>query len=182
MKLTFNDYQLTNKPINQLTTNLLDKPNFTEAHLKDMDSFFYGGNGWQAGLFQLVEDLKMEQAVWIPAEGRNSIWKIIKHVIFWKYAILERAKGKPLTSDQRREGDWRNIPEDPTEEKWQDEIRDLKKTHEEFKEFIKNYGSELFNMNNDESNYIRENLLHDPYHAGQIGLLRVLQGIPPIKY
>ena len=147
-----------------------------------MDTFFYGGNGWQAGLHQLVEDLNMEQAVWKPAEERNSIWKIVKHTIFWKFAILSDAQGKPLTTEQRREGDWRNIPDDPTEEKWLEEIKNLKKTHEEFKEFVKNYGAELFNLENEDANYIRENLLHDPYHAGQIGLLRILQGIPPIKY
>ncbi len=147
-----------------------------------MDSFFYGGNGWQAGLYQLVSDLKMEQAVWKPAEGRNSIWKILKHISFWKFAILSDAKGKPLSVEERREGDWRNVPEEPTEEKWQSEIINLRQTQEEFKEFVRSYGSELFNVKNDDANYIRENLCHDPYHAGQIGLIRVLQGIPPIKY
>lgn len=147
-----------------------------------MDSFFYGGNGWQAGLYQLVTDLNMEQASWKPAEGRNSIWKILKHISFWKYAILTDAKGAPLSAEERRLGDWRNIPKKPTEEKWQSEIIYLRQTQEEFKEFVKSYGAELFNVKNDDANYIRENICHDPYHAGQIGLIRVLQGIPPIKY
>ena len=147
-----------------------------------MDSFFYGGNGWQAGLYQLVNGLKMEQAVWQPSEKRNSIWKIIKHIIFWKYAILSHAKGKPLTPEERRGGDWRNIPDNPSEELWQEEIKILRQTHEEFKEYVRSYGEELFNIKSDDANYIRENLLHDPYHAGQIGLLRVLQGTPPIEY
>lgn len=153
-----------------------------EAHLKDMDSFFYDGNGWQAGLYQLVSDINLGQAVWKPSDERNSIWKILKHITFWKFAILSDAKGKPLSVDERRAGDWRDIPDMPTEELWQTELKELKDTHEEFKEFLRNFGMELFNTENEEANYLRENLCHDPYHAGQIGLLRVLQGIPPIKY
>lgn len=147
-----------------------------------MDSFFYGGNGWQAGLHQLVSDLNFKQASWKPSDERNSIWKIVKHVIFWKFAILSDSKGKPLSVEERRAGDWRNIPSEPTEELWQKEIEELKDTHEEFKEFVKNYGMELFNTENEDANYYRENLCHDSYHAGQIGLLRVLQGIPSIIY
>jgi len=160
----------------------LETVNPLKAHLKDLDSFFYGGNGWQAGLYQLVSDLNFEQAVWKPSNERNSIWKIIKHVIFWKFAILIDAKGKPLSVEERRAGDWRNIPEKPTEELWQNEIKELKDTHEEFKEFLKNFGMELFNTDNEDTNYFRENLCHDSYHSGQIGLLRVLQRITPIKY
>ena len=160
----------------------MDQTNQFEAYLKDMDSFFYGGNGWQAGLYQLVEDLKVNQAVWKPAEGRNSIWKIVKHIIFWKFAILSDAKGNQLTAEERKEGDWRDIPENPDEEQWQKEIEVLKITHEEFKQLVKKSGAELYNIANEDANYIRENLFHDPYHAGQIGLLRVLQGIPPVKY
>jgi len=147
-----------------------------------MDSFFYGGNGWQAGLYQLVKGLDFKQAVWKPSADRNSIWKIVKHVIFWKFAILSDSKGKPLSVEERREGDWRNIPDEPAEELWQNEVKKLKETHEEFKEFIKNFGPEIFNTKNDDANYFRENLCHDSYHAGQIGLLRVLQGIKAIKY
>jgi len=153
-----------------------------KAYLKDMDSFFYGGNGWQAGLYQLVSDLNFEQAVWKPSEERNSIWKIVKHITFWKFAILSDSKGKALTDDERRAGDWRKIPDKPTEELWQNEIEELRDTHEEFKQFIKNLGTELFNTENEDADYFRENLCHDSYHAGQIGLLRVLQGISPIKY
>ncbi len=156
--------------------------NPVNAYQKDMDSFFYGGNGWQAGLYQLVSDLNFEQASWVPSPGRNSIWKIVKHVNFWKVAILSDSKGKPLTGEERQAGDWRNIPEKPSEELWKQEVIDLKNIHEEFKDYLKQFGTELFNPGNDDANFFRENINHDSYHAGQIGLLRILQGIQPIKY
>lgn len=152
------------------------------SYLKDMDSFFYGGNGWQAGLYQLVSDLNFRQAEWKPYEERNSIWKIVKHTIFWKHSILSYKDGKPLSAKERQEGDWKDIPQNTSEELWRQEIKLLEETHLKMKEMIGKTGSELFNPENDDSNYIRENLNHDAYHAGQIGLLRILQGIKPIQY
>ena len=152
------------------------------AYLKDMDSFFYGGNGWQAGLYQLVSDLNYRQAEWLPGEGRNSIWKIVKHIIFWKYSILSYKNGNPLSASERQEGDWREIPQKTSEELWQLELKLLEETHLKMKEVIEKTGAELFNPENDDSDYIRENMNHDSYHAGQIGLIRVLQGIKPIQY
>lgn len=156
--------------------------NPTAAFIKDMDSFFYGGNGWQAGLFQLVNDLNFIQASWKPSEGRNSIWKIVKHISFWKYSILCYKSGKPLSSEERKAGDWKEIPENPDEHLWKEELAYMESIHKQFKELIHNTGDELFDTDSDESNYIRENINHDSYHSGQIGLLRILQGLKPIQY
>ena len=154
----------------------------TESYIRDLDSFFYGNNGWQAGFYQLVKDLDYKQASWKPSGERNSVWKIVKHVIFWKYSIQCNKNNKPLTSEEKQAGDWRDIPENPDENLWQKEILLLKQTHEDFKTLIINTGEELFDINNNDSNYIREVINHDSYHAGQIGLLRVLQGLKPIEY
>jgi len=160
----------------------METQNYIDSCLKDMDSFFFGGNGWQAGLYQLVSDINSEQASWKPSDERNSIWKILMHINFWKYNIFAFTSGNDLSTEERQIGDWRNIPVNPTEELWQEELKLTKDTHEKLKALIVRSGSEIFNIENDDSNYIRENLNHDSYHAGQIGLLRVLQGIKPINY
>ena len=92
------------------------------AYLRDMDSFFYGGNGWQAGLFEQIKDLNFKQAAWRPDNKRNSIWKIVKHTIFWKLYIFSEEEGKPFSSAERKAGNWMSIPEKPDEEKWQAEL------------------------------------------------------------
>lgn len=152
------------------------------AYLRDMDSFFYGGNEWQPGLFEQVKDLNFEQAAWIPNNKRNSIWKIVKHTIFWKQYIFSAESGNPFSAEVRKTGNWMSIPELPDEENWQAEILLLEKTHIKMKTLIRKKGIELFNTRKEFSNYIRENISHDAYHAGQIGLLRVMQGIKPAKY
>ncbi|HRB00901.1 MAG TPA: DinB family protein [Ignavibacteria bacterium] len=156
--------------------------NPVRAYLRDMDSFFYGGNGWQAGLFEQLKDLNFKQAVWRPDINRNSIWKIVKHTIFWKQYIFSEEEGKPFSSEERRSGNWMSIPEKPDEEKWQSELLLLEMTHKKMKSLIRKKDIELFNTRKEFSNYIREIISHDAYHAGQIGLVRVLQGIKPAKY
>ena len=153
--------------------------NALEAHIEDMDGFFYGGNIWQAGLFQLVEGLTLEQALWKPSEDRHCIWNVVKHIIFWKtYAIAYiRKTQKP---DYEKDN-WSKLPDAPSVNDWQNELKLLKENHDEFKNLIRNFGAELFNTENKEANYIREIINHDSYHSGQIGLLRVMQGLKPIE-
>lgn len=150
-----------------------------EAHLKDMDSFFYGENRWQAGLYALIKDLTIEQVVWKPSPDRHCIWEVVKHVLFWK--LYATATFLEITKPDWETGNWAELPPSPSEKSWKLELENLKNSHEELKNVVKNFGDELFNIQNKRSNYIREMTNHDSYHAGQIGLLRVMQGLKPIE-
>jgi hypothetical protein len=159
-----------------ISNNLLSP---LDTLLKDTDSFFYGDNHWQAGLLQLVKELIYTQALWKPSEDRHCIWEVVRHIIFWKrYAvayILDKEKPDPES------GNWTKAGIELKEDDWKDELEQLEHMHEELKQTIMRYGIEIFDSKERKSNYLRAILYHDSYHAGQIGLLRVMQGLKPIE-
>jgi len=53
--------------------------------------------------------------------------------------------------------------------------------HEEFKAVINKFGVKLFDADDGTANFLRQIINHDSYHCGQIGLLRVMQGLKPIE-
>ncbi|MBK8980942.1 MAG: hypothetical protein IPM38_01155 [Ignavibacteria bacterium] len=160
----------------------MKSPDPVKTYLKDLDSFFYGGNRWQPGILQLTEDLNFKQAVWVPGKNKNSIWKIVMHSNFWKQYIFSIDAGKPFSNEEKHSGDWRDVPSKPDESKWQDEIDLMIITHKKMKALVLKLGMELFNQRKSFSVFVRENISHDAYHAGQIGLLRSLQGISKINF
>jgi hypothetical protein len=152
--------------------------NTVKIFLKDLDEFFYGPNFWQAGLFAQVKDLTLEQALWKPSPDRHCIWDILLHVNSWKWFAVECLKGNKIES--MKEINWTNIPEQPDETKWKNEIERTEKLHKEFKALIANASPEMFEPSRENMEYYQQVLYHDCYHTGQIGMLRALQGIKPI--
>ena len=150
-----------------------------DTYIKDMDWFFYGGNRWQAGMYQLVENLTLEQAMWKLSEDRHCIWNIVKHILYWKLCAKAYAERKPVPNYSR--GNWAKLPKKPTDEDWKKDLGFLVANHEEFKIVIKKFGPDLFDSDNNIANFLRQIINHDSYHSGQIGFLRAIQGIKPIE-
>jgi len=150
-----------------------------DTFLFDLDKFFTGGNSWQAGLYQQIEGLTVDQATWKPAPDRHSIWDVLIHINFWKqYAIAAvRETDKP----DPEAGNWTLAPADADETNWKKELERTRRMHEELKAIAAERDEDLFDTEKKLSNYIRQLICHDAYHAGQIGLLRVMQGLKPIE-
>jgi len=47
-----------------------------------MEVSYRTGRRWHLSLLASVEGVSAEQAVWTPAQGRNSIWKIVDEASF----------------------------------------------------------------------------------------------------
>ncbi len=152
---------------------------YTEALIFDLDKFFDGGNHWQAGLYQLVEPLTLEQALWKPAPDRHSIWEALLHINFWKQFTIAYLRGEQ--KPDATAGNWAIPPQHATILDWQNELRRTRLLHEQLREVIANLGDGIVDTDSRPSNYVRQIICHDAYHAGQIGLLRVLQGLAPIE-
>ena len=146
--------------------------------LKDLDNFFYGPNFWQAGLYPQVKDLDFRQALWKPSPERNCIWEILQHINAWKWFAVESIKGNKIKS--MKEYNWVPLPASPDEEKWKAEVEKSKELHEEFKMLVSKASPELFDSSKENLEYYQQVLYHDCYHTGQIGLLRVMQGVKPV--
>lgn len=154
--------------------------NSKEQFIKDLDAYFYGPNFWQTGLHHQLKDVTVEQALWKPSPERHCIWEIVRHINSWKWFSLEIFKGKKVES--MKELDWQSLPDvtDPEHSGWKKDFEQLTKDHEELKQLVMNAEESFFISQSDLSKYVREIIYHDCYHCGQIGLLRVMQGLKPV--
>jgi hypothetical protein len=150
-----------------------------DAFLNDCNLFFYGSNFWQAGLFQQVENLTTEQALWKPAEDRHCIWEYLRHINYWKeWAIVYIKDGVKMNA---KESNWAPLPEITNDENWQAELEKTKLIQEHLVNVASSLGNKLYESTEENITFFRQVLLHDSYHSGQIGLMRALLGIKAVE-
>ena len=149
------------------------------AYLYDLDLHFGGGEAWQGALMQQIDPLTAEQASWKPAPDRHAIWDIVIHVNFWKEYMIAAARGQEKPDQEK--GNWSLTPADANEANWQKELTRTRSIQEELRAICNDYGDKLYSTEDRTVNFIRQLIYHDAYHAGQIGLLRVMQGLKPVE-
>lgn len=144
--------------------------------------FGYDQENWHPALAQAVEGVSAERAAWRPEGGHNSIHDIVRHLVHWKRAALDdfRALASREAFDAYAAQDWPHGPSDAAS--WE---RDVAALHEVSRALL----AKVEAQDADALAAVPEggrrpravNVLnlatHDAYHAGQIRLLRVLQGI-----
>ncbi len=151
--------------------------------LIDWMEHVFAREGWHVSLLDSVQDLTAAQAAWVPAPGRNSIWKIVEHVALWKEeGVRHLAGAEPRPAGWAKEHDWRDIGE-ATAERWGRALQRLRTAHAAVV-------GELAKQRDDDLTgpppgwrmpllaTIRGLIAHDSYHCGQICYVRALQGIP----
>ena len=146
--------------------------------LKQEFSQLYNGDPWiDVTLKQTLHEISAEKAFKKIAEGRNSIWQILNHIIEWRRMILKRLSGTivPVPEDNFI----RKI-KDPSEEAWQRTLQDLEETQQEWLLFFDGLKDEdlekTYPGNGQRFYYLIQGIIqHDAYHLGQIVLLSKLQ-------
>jgi hypothetical protein len=128
---------------------------------------------WAAAWSKAVGDLTPAQAAWRPAPGRNSIWQIVEHMVFWRDVNLARLAGPRPTTPQELETS--NFPavREPTDAAWRATLRRFEESQNRVAAAIVDPKNTL-----DRIAYL---LPHDCYHVGQIMYLRAMQGLTPIE-
>jgi hypothetical protein len=149
-----------------------------KIYLKDSDILFYE-LGFTGGLYAQIKDLTFKQALWKPSEDRHCIWEIVRHINFWKKYMASGVLGeKPGEPDSES---WTQLPKNADASKWKDEIEYSIKVHEDFKKAAEKLSEKLYEIEKDDAAFFRQVLYHDAYHTGQIGMLRVMQGLKPVE-
>ena len=150
-----------------------------KSYINDLDLFITGNNFWQASQLKQLEGLNFEHALYRPAPDRHCIWELVRHINYWKYWAITYAKdGVALDA---KEENWAPLPEALSEESWQEDVNKLKSLHNDCKKIAETIGNNLFESAEEKIVFFRQLLYHDCYHTGQIGLLRVLQGLKPLS-
>lgn len=152
-----------------------------KEHLAEQFTACYDKNTWFVALKNTLEGVTANEAVWKPVISDNSIWETVSHLNYYNFAYVERFNGVDHEYDVD-DNDATFVAGEATEEAWKAEIARLDAIMTEFRDLIKNAADSKFDEPVSETNkaswatLISNINAHNAYHAGQILLLRKLQG------
>ena len=141
----------------------------------------YDKNTWFVALKNTLEGVTANEALWKPERSDNSIWETVSHLNYYNFAYVERFKG----IDYQYPADDNDATFSAGEamgEAWNAEIARLDAIMTEFRDLINNADDSKFDEAVSQTNkaswatLISNINAHNAYHAGQILLLRKLQG------
>ena len=121
-----------------------------------------------------------EQAAWRPAAGRHSIWELVLHLAYWKYAVRRIIDDLPKGGFPRSPSNWPDQPAEPSLADWKKDRTLLKTEHDLLVESIDGFDPRTLDRIADNSKSYRfvdlmfGIVTHDVYHVGQIQILKRL--------
>jgi uncharacterized damage-inducible protein DinB len=152
----------------------------TKEILLEQFAAAYDQNGWFVALKNTLNNLTAKDAAWKPESIDNSIWEILSHLNYYNYAYSERFKG--IDYEYSINSNDETFTAENSEEAWQTEIERFNSIMNEWRNLLENADEEKFNKQVSEKNkslwasLIMHINLHNSHHAGQIVVLRKLQG------
>ena len=150
--------------------------NDAKAALDDLLARTTTQSNWQPPLEPALDGIGAKQAAWRPAEGRNSIHMIVRHLIVWKGAVLADMRGEAPNLPPRSPAGWGPLEAD--DEAWESDRADLERLNREVQEATAapDLGLPLAAFGTPLGATLMHVAAHDAYHTGQIVYLRRLQG------
>jgi hypothetical protein len=128
-----------------------------------------------------IRGLSSEQAAWRPGPSRHSIAEQVIHAAYWKYAVGRRLRGDLRGSFPLKGSNWFPVTGPLSVEEWKSHAALLDSEHRLLRQAIREFpaerllelatGGKVTNLA-----IISGIAAHDVYHAGQIQLLKRLQG------
>jgi len=137
----------------------------------------YSKKTWHGpNLRQSLRGVTAKQAAWRPARDRHNIWEEALHAAYWKYAARRRMQGGKRSSFPLRGSDFFARPEKghATEAAWRADLRLLENEHRALMTAVRKILKS--SISGKQLRTLYGVAFHDVYHAGQIRLLRRLQG------
>ncbi len=116
-----------------------------------------------------------------PGLRRHSIWELVVHAAYWKYAVRRRLVGDKRGSFALAGSNWFSRPETPSAAAWEQDVALLTAEHRRLLEAARALDPRRLHAPSRGSRTTPAALLrgiafHDVYHAGQIRLLKRLLG------
>lgn len=135
----------------------------------------FEGEAWHGpALLEILAGVNSASAAARPIADAHSIWELTLHIAAWEKVLLQRMAGEIIQlSDEE------NFPtvREKSEDAWQAALADLKETHEELMDSVKNMPEERLAEIVPGKEYDFDHMLHGgsqhiAYHGGQISLLK----------
>ena len=137
----------------------------------------YWKKAWHGpNLRQSLKGVTAKEAAWRPAAGRHNIWEETLHAAYWKYDVRRILEGGKRGSFVLKGSNFFERPEKGrlSEEAWRTDKEILETEHERLRVAVKKALTRSVSAK--VARLIYGVAFHDIYHAGQIRLLRRLQG------
>jgi uncharacterized damage-inducible protein DinB len=141
----------------------------------------YNENGWFVAARNAIEGLNVEQAAWKPVDDVNCIWETLSHITYYNYAYLQRFKGLQYEYDVSNNDQTFSTGE-YDETHWRADVNQFDSVMNEWRDLIAASDETKFSQRVSDENpaswaeLIANVNAHNAYHAGQILLLRKMQG------
>jgi uncharacterized damage-inducible protein DinB len=124
-----------------------------------------------------IRGMTLDQLSWRPSSGRHSMWEIVVHCAYWKYAVWRRITGAQRGRFPLKGSNFFKRPIEKTEEAWKRDLRLLDEMHFQLVEAVSNLSESDLKKRTGKKKYthlqvIQGIAMHDVYHAGQIQLLK----------
>ena len=112
-----------------------------------------------------------------PAKGRHSIWELVVHAAYWKYAVRRRLVGDKRGSFAFKGSNWFSRPDAPSAARWAPDLALLVAEHRALMTAAQAVDARALHRPSAGSRttpavLLRGIAFHDVYHAGQIQLLK----------
>ena len=148
-----------------------------QALLRAMEEAFERKAWHEPNLRGAIRGLSAADAAWRPADDRHSIWELVVHTAYWKYAVRRRLVGDKRGSFASKGSNWFSRPNLPSEAGWRDDVALLVAEHRQLMEAAAAVDPRRLHTASRGSRVSPATLLrgiafHDVYHAGQIQLLK----------
>ena len=141
----------------------------------------FTGRGWQGTtLTGAIRGVSPALASWRPASDRHSIWDLVLHTAYWKYAVRCRLTGeRPKGGFARSPANWPTPPAQGGTGAWRADIRLLKVEHAKLRDVVAQLSDRRLARRTPSGAWRLDETIfgvaaHDAYHTGQIQLLKRL--------
>jgi len=148
--------------------------------LLEQFSTCFDQNGWFVPVSNAIEGLNAERAAWKPNGTENSIWESLGHLTFYNFAYLERFKG--VNFEYPTDNNDKTFVAGSSDEDWKRDVERFNALMNEWRNLIERANESKFSEPVSQTNkatwatLISNVNAHNAYHAGQILLIRKLQG------
>lgn len=141
----------------------------------------FGGNGWATAAGHALAGLSADQAAWGPAADLHSVWELVNHLTFWKELVTARLHGLPITGGPIRNPETFGSAVRGDEKAWREAVDRLMGAQAALRAAVASLQDEQLDQPLPGERTLLGDLLsgiilHDPYHLGQVVVLRKLMG------
>jgi len=147
--------------------------NVRELLLANLDAA-YDTRGWHGPTLRgALRGLAPADVYRRPAKGRHTIWELVAHAAYWKYAVRQRLTGGKRGSFALKGSNWFEAPPRGGENAWREVVELLDVEHHRLRDAIAALDDATLE-DRKKLRMIYGVAAHDAYHCGQIQLTKRL--------